>query len=97
MTEPDASVAVHSFATVSTKHPVALMIASRRPIQRPPPGTFYIQTWGSDWPQVRGLLAPLADRNAICSHQYLLLYPDTAPLVVSVGEYDEQWWRKIDA
>jgi hypothetical protein len=87
----DAPVSVHEHGTVSAAHPVELIAARTGVLVRPGDRRF---TWRVDstYPNVDGLLEGL--QPAAAGHQYFGLDRTTAVLMVSVGEYDANWWEE---
>ena len=82
--------AVHEHVLVPRPHSVRLF-ASRTP---PPSASdgFYWPCGAADFPSVLSRLSAVA--AATEAHHYFTLAPSTAQLLVSVGEYSEQWWAQ---
>lgn len=84
-----AELPVHELASVSQKHPARLYVTSV-PTQRP--DAFFWSCSEANIQEVREMLVALA--NCETGHQYFDLAGASADLVVSVGEYDDEWWRE---
>jgi hypothetical protein len=84
-----AELPVHELASVSQKHPARLYVM-RAPAQRP--DAFCWSCSEANFQEVREMLVTLA--NGETGHQYFDLVDASADLVVSVGEYSDQWWRE---
>jgi hypothetical protein len=92
---PAESLAIHEIAQVSRKHSVRLFVTARQPISSNTASSIYY--WVLPEPAriaAVEMLVPLTKGSAC--HQYFDLAPDSASLVVSVGEYDAKWWQRID-
>jgi hypothetical protein len=82
-------LSIHELAWVSPTHP-ARLYAVRAAV--PKPGAFCWSCSSSEFEVVRGKLATLASSDA--GHQYFELLGADSDLVVSVGEYDDEWWHQ---
>jgi hypothetical protein len=84
-----AELPVHELASVSQKHPARLYV-TRAPAQRS--DAFCWSCSEATFQEVREMLVTLA--NCETGHQYFDLVGASAGLVISVGEYGDQWWRE---
>jgi hypothetical protein len=91
---PQTPFAVHDLCEVSARYGVRLYLSAA---ERPrPQSTGYSLSVSGYWADTtKEKLQPLQSANS--GHQYFELIPPTAVLVVSVGEYDANWWRDADA
>jgi hypothetical protein len=93
---PAEAVPVHGIARVSQKHPACLFVTARPPAK----GILASDSYYWVLPEnarvtAMEFLEPLM--SSVSGHQYFDILPATATLVVSVGEYDDWWWERVDA
>jgi hypothetical protein len=91
---PQILIAVHDLCEVSVKHGVSLYVSAAEHFHVR--DAEYVLSVSSYWAAtVKEKLQPLLLAGS--GHRYFDVTPSTAMLVVSVGEYDANWWRGIDA
>ena len=79
---------IHGFADVSPRHPVRLFAS------RTGRGIGAGFRWLCSAAEITAIQEKLGGLSASgCGHQYFNLMGSSAQLIVSVGEYDESWWR----
>ena len=78
-------LSVNSFATVSQTHPAKLFI--RKSIPEKENGYYWIINV-DDWKRIKNMLVLLRPP----SHQYFILSTQNTQLLISTGEYGEEWW-----
>jgi hypothetical protein len=92
-TSPSLSLtplALHELAIVAPLHSVRLFVGSGT---SPTAGDPLWSCSPSELPSIQASLSALA---AGCpAHQYFALVNSAAQLIVSVGEYDDEWWRRL--
>jgi hypothetical protein len=90
---PQTLIAVHDLCEVSIKHGVSLYFSAAEHFRLG--DAEYVLAVSSYWAAtVKEKLQPLLLAGS--GHQYFDVTPSTAMLVISVGEYDANWWRSID-
>jgi hypothetical protein len=83
-------LAIHEMALVAKQHAVRLFVYSESMCVSVGEGNW---AWSIDLEDVDPKLKVLEHGNG---HQYFDLEPKGTQLIVSVGEYDEQWWEQVD-
>jgi hypothetical protein len=85
-------LAMHDLAKVSHRHPVRLFLSDRAATVDAVVGDFVWRLTDNEYSDLDDKLAAL--EGAIAGHQYFSLPGTSAELVVSVGEYPDQWWLR---
>jgi hypothetical protein len=85
------AVAIHDLAQVSGRHPARLFVCPTAAALQPGRGDFVWRLSQSEFLDVDSKLEALEDSNV--GHQYFTLPGTRATLMVSVGEYSDQWWQ----
>ena len=80
---------LHELASISQRHPARLH-AVRALTQRS--DAFCWSCSEADFRGIREMLVALASCKS--GHQYFNLVGSSVDLVVSVGEYEDEWWRE---
>ena len=83
-------ISLHDEAAVALNHPVKLFAA--RSLPRSQAATEFILLCADDAGlEVLGKIRPLIEVRH--GHQYFDLGGDTVPLMISVNEYQDEWWE----
>jgi hypothetical protein len=84
--------ALHGLAEVSVRHPARLWVCPSPATSRPAHGDF---SWFLDQTQYLEVDSKLEALESVrTGHQYFELSQPQVRLMVSVGEYSDQWWQQ---
>jgi hypothetical protein len=85
------AVAIHDLAQVSGRHPARLFVCPTASVLQADDGDFVWRLSQSEFLDVDSKLEAL--ESVTSGHQYFTLPRARATLMVSVGEYSDQWWQ----
>jgi hypothetical protein len=83
------SIPLHDHASVAPNHPVKLFAVRSLPL-KPTAGEFALFCSGEAGLEIRDKIKPLTKVQD--GHQYFDLSQDGGTLMISVDEYDDEWW-----
>ena len=86
------TLAIHNIARVSSRHPARLVVCSASPALNQTDGEFIWEVGIGNLPNVEQKLHALVDIQS--GHQYFGLTESNVTLMVSVGEYADDWWQR---
>jgi hypothetical protein len=85
-------VAIHDLAKVSDRHPARLFVCPKAVALDASSGDFVWRLSDNEYSDLDSKLEVL--ESAIAGHQYFPLPGTLSTLMVSVGEYSDQWWQR---
>jgi hypothetical protein len=86
-----SAVAIHDLAKVSHRYPARLFLCPQAATVDTTTGDFVWRLGDNEYSDLDGKLEALED--VIAGHQYFPLPGISSELMVSVGEYSDQWWQ----
>ena len=85
-------VALHDLASVAPNHKLEIFaVLKSLPKAHANAATFFWRCFSEEFPQVEGKLSALM--NCRNGHHYFDLEGSNVTLMVSVGEYSDEWWQ----
>jgi hypothetical protein len=86
-----SSIAIHDLANVSVRYPARLFVCPKTTTVDANTRDFVWHLSDNEYSDLDGKLEPL--QRVIAGHQYFSLPGTPTELMVSVGEYSDEWWQ----